>query len=64
MIADFFETDFDGVKSKVDLLNWYNQSSYPASLPEMPWLAMIFWPYLNHIKPDFDGIKSKIGPLG
>ena len=26
-----FKTDFDGAKSKVGLLNWYNQSIYLAS---------------------------------
>ena len=29
--AQLVKTDFDGVKSKGALLNWYNQSSYLAS---------------------------------
>ena len=27
----------------------------------MPWLAIIFGPYLNHFKSDFDGVKSRVG---
>ena len=56
--------DFDGLKSKVGLLNPCNLSNYlaspPASLPEMPWLAM---PYLSHFIFEFDGVKSKVGLL-
>ena len=41
-----FILEFDGVKSKVGLLNPCNLSRYlaspPASLPEMPWLAVFF----------------------
>ena len=29
----------------------------------MLWLAIIFCPYLNHFKSDFDGMKSKIAKL-
>ena len=36
-----FKSNFDGVKSKVGLLNWYNLSSYLASLPEIPWLVQM-----------------------
>ena len=34
----------------------------PASLPERPWLAMIFffWSYLSHFYSDFDCVKSKV----
>ena len=34
--------DFDGVKSKVGLLNPCNLSSYLASPQEMQWLVIIF----------------------
>ena len=35
-------------------------SQPPASLPEMPWLAIIFlfWSYLSHFQSDFDCVKS------
>ena len=45
--------------------NLVNQltSQSQASLPEIPWLAMIllFWPYLSHFQSDFNGVKSKFG---
>ena len=42
-----FESEFDGVKSKVDLLlNHYNLNSY------------LVWSYLSHFKLDFGYAKS------
>ena len=36
-------------------------SQPPASLPQILWLAIIwlFWPYLSHLKSNYNGVKIK-----
>ena len=52
-----FILDFDGVKCKVGLLNPCNLSNYlaspPASLPEIPWLAIIFLVIYPQLQVEF-----------
>ena len=40
--------------------NWVQNDHYYFDMAIAKY-AIFFWPYLNHFKSDFDGVKSKVG---